>query len=828
MARRTGSFQSDYSAGEFAPNTYERFELERFAKACSYACNLRVLPQGGVTNAPGTIIKGRVRKGFLRIADPDTSTAPSGGVAAGAISGTGMTTGAIGGGGGVILDLEWVVAKSIVAIDLIDAIAATAQPNGFVAEYHDGATWQAFGTAVKANTFLASRRFAVTPRNAVTATRVRIRATAATGVVTLKQVKVFAERAAWGKVRIRPFTFDRANAFDIVFTDLGADIYSAAGWIAAVPADLTDTQIEAAAGEAIETLVDAQRQNTAIITHKDRPPAKLTREEATGEWDFRNADFTVIPNVEFDQEYTNHVPAKWRLKFVGGWVETEEFVLTLNGKDTSGILYNHTAATLQTRITAALQSMPDVKPGVTVTDLSGTPRVVDIEFTGKGNEGPWATLTTKVPSGTSGLAIASFKTVEGVVGGEPVMSPTRGYSRCSTFYEQRTVLLGFKSLPTAALLSATGDYFETDTKRSGALAPLLLPLDGIANEAIVRGFPGRNLFLLTEESIKYMSQREIDAEKPPNIVTVGQIGVAGHVPPAEDGNSVLVAGFERGTLWSITYDDRTQNYEPDNISYLASHLLRDIRDMAVQKATSATDASMLFVTLGSGKAVLVTLLQRQGVVAFARRETPGSFLVTSVNGRNVTTAIVERIVDGVPERFLEEFDETMLLDASVIVETEEETTAVSGLGFHEGEEVWCLADDRVEGPFTVAAGAITLAYPARRKIVGRWIAPRIDTLPLSNFVGNGVVLRRKRRIPAVTASVVDTTHLALGRKGGALLEMSLHRFGEADIAGPELLALREGDFRVKGILGWTQAGIMTVSQLRPGHLTLRSLTLEPA
>lgn len=829
MAKRVGTLQSDMTGGEFAPNTYERFELERFSKALSYARNVRILPQGGATVAPGSRIKSRVRKGFEPLSAPDISSAPSGGVAADAIAGNGMTTGAIGGGGGVILVMQWSATQTVVAVDIIDAIAATAVAGGFVAEYHNGSTWVAFGAAVKANTFLASRRFALPPRESVTTTQIRIRATGATGVVTLKKVQAFGERANWGKVRVRPFTFDRANAYDIVFSDRGADVFSSTGWVSAVPSDLTDAQIEQVAGEAIETFVDAQRQNTALICHKDRAPAKLTREETTGEWDFRTATFTAIPVVEFDQEYNNHTPAKWRLKFIGSWVETEEFVLTVDGKDTAGILYSNTEATLISRIKAAVEDLADIKPGLTVTQIAaGPPRTFDIEFTGKGNEGPWATLTTKVPSGTTGLAIASFKQVEGAVGGEPIMSEARGYPRVPTFYEQRAVLMGFRSLPTAALLSATGDPFETDTKRTGSLAPLLLPLDGIANEAIVRAVSGRNLFLLTEESIKYMSQREVDTEKPPNIVTIGEIGIAGHVPPAQDGNSIIVAGFDRGTLYSIVYDDRTQQYEPDNISFLASHLLRDIRDLTAQKATGATDATTLYAPLGDGTAVLATLLQRQGVVAFARRHTDGKFLAVTTSGKNQVSAIVERVVNGQPERFIETFDDDYVLDGSIAFTNGSPSTTVSGLGFHEGAEVWAIADNRVEGPFTVVDGEITLAFPASAGYVGRWIAPRIDNLPLSDFVGSGVVLRRKRRIATAVLSLVDATHVAMGKRDGQILEIPLHRYGEPGVDGAELLALREGSFRVKGILGWSQHGIMTVTQLRPGRLTLRSLTLEPA
>jgi hypothetical protein len=71
-------------------------------------------------------------------------------------------------------------------------------------------------------------------------------------------------------------------------------------------------------------------------------------------------------------------------------------------------------------------------------------------------------------------------------------------------------------------------------------------------------------------------------------------------------------------------------------------------------------------------------------------------------------------------------------------------TTVSGLTHLNGESVSVLADGSVEGPYTVASGAVTLQRPATRVHVGLPITATIRTLPIASAASAEMRARRKR------------------------------------------------------------------------------------
>ena len=88
-----------------------------------------------------------------------------------------------------------------------------------------------------------------------------------------------------------------------------------------------------------------------------------------------------------------------------------------------------------------------------------------------------------------------------------------------------------------------------------------------------------------------------------------------------------------------------------------------------------------------------------------------------------------------------------------------------------------------------------------------------------------MVLKRKARIHSVKISVIDTTSLAISTNGRPLQDVSLRRWGmQADV--PELNQGVTGEITVRGLVGYTDQPYLTISQIRPGRLEVRSITLE--
>jgi hypothetical protein len=219
---------------------------------------------------------------------------------------------------------------------------------------------------------------------------------------------------------------------------------------------------------------------------------------------------------------------------------------------------------------------------------------------------------------------------------------------------------------------------------------------------------------------------------------------------------------------------------------------------------------------------MVTLLREQEVTGFARiTSQSANFKAVSVNGRNEMNFIVERPGG----RRLEVFEDGLLLDEAVSFAYGTATNVITGIGRFNGRTVWCIADQDVFGPFVVSAGALELPVAVSAATVGTWTPPKVTTLPLPRDVGPNIVLKRKARIHSVQLSLVDTTSVAISVNGGEPFPVDLRRWGmDADVA--ELDQGFTGTVPVRGLTGFVEEPNITITQVRPGRLTVRSVTLE--
>jgi hypothetical protein len=275
-------------------------------------------------------------------------------------------------------------------------------------------------------------------------------------------------------------------------------------------------------------------------------------------------------------------------------------------------------------------------------------------------------------------------------------------------------------------------------------------------------------------------------------------------------------------LGEFRYTDVEGNFVALNISVLGSHLLHQVRDMALRKSRLSVDGNQLGFCLSDGAARMVTLLREQEVTGFTRITSgEGAFRAVSVNGRNEMSWIVDR-PDG-PR--LERFEDGLLLDEAISFAYGVPTPTISGLSRFNGREVWCVADQDVFGPVTVSGGQISLPVSISAATVGTWTPPRVQTLPLPRDIGPNIVLKRRARIHSVQLSLVDTTSVAVSVNGRAPFPIDLRRWGmQADM--PELAQGFTGTIPLRGLTGFADEPNITITQVRPGRLTVRSMTLE--
>jgi hypothetical protein len=620
--------------------------------------------------------------------------------------------------------------------------------------------------------------------------------------------------------RLFPFNSSDGSAYDVVIRPAQFEAWDATTKLQTVTiSNLTSAMLA--------ELTFAQQLDTMAIFHPDFEPGRISHLAPTN-WVADTLPLTNVPTYDYGGpigggSYTNGVAAEWQLEFNGLVDATTVFTLEVSNEVTVGITYSSTMATLVSRIDAAILALPNVATGIAVTSPSTDK--IKIVFSGTDNiaNGDGWAVTGLVVNKTD-AAILANKTVAGVRPGEAIISSDRGWPSCGTFFNQRLLIGGFKALPNAWMFSVLADYFNFDESFSSADGSALVPMDAVGGEAINQIAANRNLLIFTSKAEYWIDERALSKTEAPNHVQSSTNGSKRGVPVVQSEGAAIFCHANGGVLGEFRYADVEGNFTATNISLLAPHLVANIIDLAQRRATVSTDGNHLVTVASDGVARLVTLLREQEVIAFTRITSAGAlFKAVSVNGRNEVSFITERPAG----RRLERFESGLLLDEAVDFSFGTPSDTLTGLARFDGRVVWAIGDRHVFGPFTVAAGTIILPLAVSAATVGTWQPPVVKTLPPSRSIGPKLVLKRKGRIPSVRLSLEDTTSVAVSVNGKALKEIDLVRFGAlADVA--ELDQGLTGEVVLRGIAGFADEPYLTISQLRPGRLTVRSITLEAA
>lgn len=146
---------------------------------------------------------------------------------------------------------------------------------------------------------------------------------------------------------------------------------------------------------------------------------------------------------------------------------------------------------------------------------------------------------------------------------------------------------------------------------------------------------------------------------------------------------------------------------------------------------------------------------------------------------------------------------------------------ISGLGHLEGKQVYALADGVVEGPFTVAGGAITLSAAATNVVVGLKYTQQIQTLYLTTEgIQEGSDQGKRKQISGVTLRTDCTKGLKAGTDFDYLTPVpELNQ----DLAVGDLYT---GDARVLSFPQWDRPGQTCIQQDDPLPATVLGVIVE--
>lgn len=810
MVGRPGVYQPTFTAGEIDPGARGSTQLKSYYAGAELMQNFQIVPQGGFKVSPGGRLRGRARRALTSVET----------VAIGAIAGVATAT--------VIWSGSFAANRTVAAIDLTGFVASRADNAILVLETRpSGGAWAQLGPAMTLRTVAATIRCALPPNETRLVREIRLRTTLAPGSatdITVTNVQALTMAASGvPAVRARAFTYSRTDAYVFVTTPGHADIWRAGTrvWVGSVawPTDATQT---------LESK-PLQRRDTMLLLHEDLLTRRILR-LANDLWAIDSAPFTFIPDVDYGGAYVN-VAEKWSIYLQWPTADftfgTQFMEITVSGETTDAIEIDAadwpaTIANMQ----AALIALPSIEAGLVVTagsvDQAGG-KSFDILFDGAGNAGENYEVTARVVS-TTQVSATSSRTLRGKKGGEALFSVTRGYAAAGIYFQDRLTLAGFKSQAGAILASRTGEYFDLNVEAEAASGAILVGMDTDGAEQVIQLARGRHLIIHTTDAEYFISDRALARTTAPNLVRSSGIGTSRQIPIVEQEGSILFANRDGSVVYAATYDDVKQAYDPQPLSLLASHLMDGLVDAALEKASQATDADRYWAPRADGVLVCGHLLRNQEITGFTRDATDGQVKAVCVDGANEVWTVVERTINGQQELLIETLEEDLLLDSAVTLAAA--GSATFNVPHLAGATVWVIADGlMLHTTFDVAAnGDVTIdEIPTTSVTIGRWTAPDAITLPLVRDIGPRQVLKRPARVHTVKLDVMDTTSLAVGANGRAPRDVALSRIGDPVDAPP---TPRTGEIAVTGLMGFTTDGQIRITQVRPGKLHIRSITME--
>jgi len=825
MVARPAAPMRSCNAGEFTPEAKGRVDVKQYYSAGLAFKGVEPVPQSGFRRMGGSRRVGEWRKPLSARA----ITAPT--PAAGPFTGTQtIWTGTVAG----------TVAAVLASGLAIDAGTATFTIEAFV-----GGVWVAVGGpfAVKTGTPV-TRLAAYAPGQQKTATSLRIRATfsnAGTNVSGLA-VSAFFESGTAERPRYVELTTDQGDALSCFVTAGIADFFTSTGFVGSA-------RLATVTAGMLPDLAFYAEGNTIGIFHGQLETVRLFLATTGQLQDWRQDlwPYDPVPSADLGGVYpkTDDI---WEIFF--RWDSTNPLVfmtLTVNGETTPAIPIKNAGApvAMETASVAdwtawcaewktALEALPSLGPTVTVTatDVAGDNNYkMTITFGGdlSGEEYELSAIIVN----TSNASALPYHTQVGSTETEDVFSTANGWPGTAALVQDR---LGYARIPAATgalALSRVAEYFDLNVKGTTDAAARLDKLRSLTNETILHVKESTYLFVFTDVALYFVPNRVIERNTPMNFVPASEIGGQPNCRPFTlEGEVYYVAINPEGLAFAsqggkqvlrITeaVTSSTTNFNADPVSLLASHLVDLVIRSANQKPANDLDASKGWLMRTDGRLIACQMIRNQDINGYCEWLSAAGGLVREIgiDGKNRLWLAIERA----GRTSIERYDTTIYLQDAVDA-VPDLGGVITGLPYEDGAELWAKADGYVLGPFSCAGGSIALGDAYAAALVGRWIAPRFETMPQVLVTGNDEVIFRPGRIHTMHIDIADTNSIAVGANGEEPQDIILNETSDpVDAPMPlktQLLTIG-GDV----LVGMTVGTTAVITQKRPGELRVRQLAM---
>ncbi len=417
-------------------------------------------------------------------------------------------------------------------------------------------------------------------------------------------------------LKLVPFTFSTTESYMLVFCKYDTSntrmfVYSNGVLVSNINSSGNDYLVCALGDIDLDRMYTTQNADTLILVHEDMSPKSIVRGASNSTWTFSTLSLT-SPKHAFTLATSN-----------------PSATLTPNG----------VSGAVQVVASSGVFASSNVDQYINITNGFGRARVVEYV------NSTTLKVITEVPFYEKDVAIASGSW-ELETGYEDAVSNTRGWFRTCTFHEGRLYMGGSKSLPNSLFGSKVSQYFDLKVAEGLDDDAIFVTLTTDTVNAITAMRSGRDLQIFTKDAEFFVPQADLDPITPSNIVVKNATkrGAKEGIKPVSAEGGTLFIQREGKAIREFLFSDVDLSYQANNISLLASHLLKTPRSIALRVATSTDDGDLLLITNDNdGTMAVFSILRSQNVVASSEFVTDGNFLEVGVDGSDIYT-ICQRVL----------------------------------------------------------------------------------------------------------------------------------------------------------------------------------------
>jgi len=821
MVARPAAPQRSCNAGEFSPEAKGRVDIKQYYAGGLAFKGIEPVPQSGFRRMGGSWRKGEWRRPLA--ARAITAPTPTFGPHTGTQT---IWTGTVAG----------TVAAVLASTLAIDKGTAT-----FVVEAFVGGVWVAVaGPFAVATGTPVTRLAAYAPGQQKTATSIRIRATFSLAATTVSglTVSAFFESGTAERPRFVDLTTDQGNTLACFITAGIADFFTDAGFVGSA-------RVAAITSGMLPDLGFYAEGNTIGIFHGQLETVRLFLATANQLHDWRQDlwPYDPVPQADLGGNYAKtddiwEVFVRWTgnpLLFFSLTVDGETTpAIPLSSAGVPVVANSSTAAdwnALAAALATAIEALPSLSPTVTGTWSNPGGGAFKFAFTFGGDLSGEEYEFSAIIGNTADASALPFHTQVGKTDTEAVFSTAKGWPGGTALVQDRLDYHRIPAVTGAMGLSRVAEYFDLNIDGTTDAAARLDRLRSLTSETILHVKDSNNLFVFTDLALYFVPNRTIERNTPMNFVPASEIGAQPNCKPFTlEGEVYYVAINPQGLLFAAqggkqvlrvteAVTSATTNFNADPVSLLASHLADNLIRSANQKPANDLDASKGWLMRSDGRLIACQMIRNQDINGYCEWLSAAGGLVREigVDGKNRLWLAIERA----GRTSIEIYDTTIYLQDAVSA-VPDLAGVITGLAYEDGAELWAKADGYVLGPFTCAGGSIALGDAYTAALVGRWIAPRFETMPQVLVTGNDEVVLRPGRIHTLHVSIADTDSIAVGANGEAPEDVELHDTNDP-VDAP--MPLKTKLLTVSGLLGMVEGTTAVITQKRPGELRVRDIAM---